>query len=130
MMRKFLILSMARSTWIRTVAMRRVDRTSPGSSWLRPPRKGGTLVDTPGGNISSMSIPLSAMIESLGSNLCSNPLRLVISLSLIRPPYRSETLKLCCINHDTSGLELPERLRKATPHISLSGPYIHLLKGV
>ena len=89
-MRKFLICSIALSTWIRKVAIRLVPTTSLGSSCVRPPRKAGILQETLSGKMSSMSNPRSAMTESPGSSLSKMPDLFVISLSDMRPPYSSE----------------------------------------
>ena len=58
---KFFIRSIARSMWMRTVAIRRVDTTSSDSSCFRLPRNGGMFVDTRSGKTSSISKPLSAI---------------------------------------------------------------------
>ena len=51
---------------------------------------GGAFSDTPGGNISSIVKPLSAIIESPDSYCFKIPHSLVSFLSEILPPYKSD----------------------------------------
>ena len=82
---KFFMRSIAPSTWMRSVAIRRVATSSSSSNCGRPPRNRGMLTPVRSGIIPLMSNPQSAITVSSSSRSWSNPLRFVISLSHIRP---------------------------------------------
>ena len=65
----FLARPIARSTWIRSSAMRHVNSTYRQVNWPLPPSIGGMFIATPlSAKMSSMSKPLSAMMLSPSSN--------------------------------------------------------------
>ena len=87
---KFFMRSIAPSTWMRSVAIRRVATGSSSSNCGRPPRNRGMLTPVLSGIIPLMSNPRSAMTVSSSSRSWSNLLRFVISLSDIRPPQSGD----------------------------------------
>ena len=84
------LCSMARSTWMRTLEIRRVSTSSAWSSCSCPPNNGGMLMCVPSGKSSAMSNLQSTMTESPASRRERSPDRLVNSLSEMRPPYKDE----------------------------------------
>ena len=86
-----LILLIALSTWMRTLAIDCVFSTSSALNWPLSERKGGIFkVTSIGSSRSLMLNPLSAMQSSPFSNSVRIPLCFVMSLSEILPVLRSE----------------------------------------
>lgn len=79
---KLLTRPITHSTCILAAAILRVTVTIASQSWARPLRNGGILSETPGGKISSMRNPLSAMITSPASNRANKLLCCKASLSV------------------------------------------------
>ena len=88
---KFFILAIARSTCILTEAILLVSVSSSIDKCSLFCIKGGIFNVTPFGKISSISNPLSAMIESPGARKSKMPQSNVTCLSLDLPTYRSDT---------------------------------------